>query len=42
MAARDGDATHVFKIPAQVCYENSPKDGNGVLLFNAGICYPQQ
>jgi len=42
VAGGQDPAEHVFKIPAQVCYENSPKDGNGVLLFNAGICYPQQ
>jgi hypothetical protein len=34
-------AGHVYKIPAQVCYENSPRDGAGVLIFNANSCYPQ-
>ncbi len=30
---------HVFTIPAQVCYNTTPKDANGVLIFNANSCY---
>jgi hypothetical protein len=30
---------HVYKIPAQLCYENTPKT-NGILNFNAADCYP--
>jgi hypothetical protein len=26
-------------IPAQVCYDNTAKDANGLLLFNANNCY---
>jgi len=33
-------AGYAFKIPAQVCYDNSLKDGNGILSFNANNCYP--
>jgi hypothetical protein len=29
---------HAFKIPAQLCYENTPKT-NGILNFNASTCY---
>jgi hypothetical protein len=32
-------AGHVHKIPAQSCYDNSPKDGNGILVYNANNCY---
>jgi len=32
---------HVYKLPARVCYENTPKDAKGVLTaFNAKSCYP--
>jgi hypothetical protein len=31
---------HAFKIPAQLCYENSAKDANGYLTaFDAAACY---
>jgi len=30
---------HVFAIPAQVCYNTTPKDGNGILIFNGDRCY---
>jgi hypothetical protein len=30
---------HAYKIPARLCYENSPKV-NGILTFNAATCYP--
>ena len=30
---------HAHKIPARLCYENSPKNANGVLTFNADNCY---
>ncbi len=30
---------HAYKIPARLCYENSPKDGSGILTFNADSCY---
>jgi hypothetical protein len=29
---------HVYKIPARLCYENTPSSG-GILTFNADICY---
>jgi len=32
-------AGYAYKIPAQVCYDNSLKDGNGILSFNANDCY---
>jgi hypothetical protein len=32
--------SHVHKIPARICYENSSKDGNGKLTsFNPDTCY---
>ena len=34
-------AGHVFAIPAQVCYNSTAKDGNGILIFNADRCYGQ-
>ncbi len=34
-----GVGGHVYKIPAQVCYENTPKTG-AILEFNADDCYP--
>jgi hypothetical protein len=34
------DATgHVYKIPAHVCYDITPKT-NGILNFNSSLCYP--
>ncbi|MGA2001516.1 MAG: discoidin domain-containing protein [Terriglobales bacterium] len=31
---------HAYKIPAQLCYENSARDANGMLTnFNADLCY---
>jgi len=37
---------HAHKIPARLCYENTPIDGtygsNNVLLFNASQCYVSQ
>jgi hypothetical protein len=32
-------AGHAHKIPAQVCYENSPRAADGRLTFDAGRCY---
>ena len=32
-------ARHVHKIPAQVCYDSTPKDSDGILMFNAHNCY---
>jgi hypothetical protein len=32
-------AGHAHKIPAQVCYENTPRGADGRLVFNAGDCY---
>ena len=32
---------HVYANPAQVCYNNTLKDTNGVLIFNADKCYQQ-
>jgi hypothetical protein len=37
----DDPAGHAHKIPAQACYNTSPRDSNGVLLFDARYCYPQ-
>lgn len=34
-----GVGGHVYKIPAHLCYDNTPKDSNGILLFNANNCY---
>jgi hypothetical protein len=34
-----GVAGHAYSIPAKLCYENTPRDGNGVLLFSADRCY---
>jgi hypothetical protein len=40
----DGDVPnvggHVYKIPAQVCFETTPKT-SGILNFNANRCYPR-
>ena len=33
---------HAFMPPAQVCYNNTSKDGSGILLFNANSCYSGQ
>src|SRR6266516_7729761 len=30
---------HVYKIPAQVCFNNSLKNADGTLIFNANNCY---
>jgi hypothetical protein len=35
-------AGHAYKIPARVCYENTAKDVNGALVFDAAQCYGQQ
>src|SRR6266571_923303 len=32
-------AGHAYKIPAQVCYDNSQKKGDGTLAFDANNCY---
>jgi len=32
-------AGYAYKIPAQVCYDNSPKNPDGTLTFNADNCY---
>jgi hypothetical protein len=34
-----GVGGHANKIPAHVCYDNTAKDANGILLFNANTCY---
>jgi hypothetical protein len=34
-----GPGGHSYKIPAHVCYDNSPKNSSGVLTFNAATCY---
>jgi len=36
-----GVSGHVHKIPAQLCFENSPSDGNGGIIFDASTCYGQ-
>jgi hypothetical protein len=30
---------HVYKIPAHVCYDATPRDGTGSPIFNANNCY---
>lgn len=30
---------HAYKIPARLCYENTPEDASGILIFNADNCY---
>ena len=30
---------HVYRNPAHVCYDITPKDSNGILLFHADACY---
>ncbi len=37
-----GPGGFAHTIPAQVCYNNTPKDSNGILIFNANKCYGQQ
>jgi len=32
---------HVYAIPALVCYNKTPKDSNGMLIFDANYCYGQ-
>jgi hypothetical protein len=32
-------AGHVYKIPARLCYETTPRNGDGTLNFNATTCY---
>ena len=32
-------AGHAYKIPTQVCYDNSPKNADGTLVFSANSCY---
>jgi hypothetical protein len=32
---------HSYANPAQVCYNSTTKDGNGILIFNASKCYQQ-
>jgi len=39
VAGGQDPAGYAYKIPAQVCYDNSLKDGNGILSFNANDCY---
>ncbi len=34
-----GVGGHAYLIPAQLCYNNTSKDANGILIFNANICY---
>jgi len=31
-----------YAIPAQACYNNSAKDGSGILIFDANACYYSQ
>ncbi len=30
---------HAYNIPARACFENTAKDANGILTFNASNCY---
>jgi len=39
VAGGQDPAGYAYKIPAQVCYDSSLKDGNGILNFNASNCY---
>ena len=41
-AVLDGQdaARHANRIPAQICYDSTPKDADGILMFNANNCYP--
>jgi hypothetical protein len=34
-----GPGGHSYDIPAKLCYENTSKDSNGILNFNAHNCY---
>lgn len=34
-----GPGGHSYDIPAKLCYENTSKDSNGILNFNATSCY---
>src|SRR5437660_945341 len=34
-----GVGGHAYLIPAQLCYNTTSKDANGILIFNANICY---
>jgi hypothetical protein len=36
-----GPGGHSYAIPAQMCYNSTPKDSSGVLIFNADKCYQQ-
>jgi hypothetical protein len=36
-----GPGGHAYQIPAQLCYENTPKDANGYLVFDPDSCYGQ-
>jgi hypothetical protein len=35
----DGPGGHSYHIPAELCYQNTSKDSNGILNFNADKCY---
>jgi len=35
----DGPGGHAYRNPAHVCYDNTAKDSNGILNFNAYNCY---
>jgi hypothetical protein len=37
---QDGSG-RALPIPAQLCYDNTPKDASGILLFTAARCYPR-
>lgn len=37
-----GYAGHAYQIPARLCYETTPTDSNGILIFSADTCYSQQ
>jgi len=37
-----GPAGHAYSNPAQVCYNNTPKDSKGILVFNPTNCYGQR
>lgn len=34
-----GPGGHSYAIPSELCYTNTPRDGNGILLFNGDSCY---
>ena len=42
MPDRQYAARHANRIPLQVCYDSTPRDADGILIFNSNNCYPSQ